>query len=44
MFFDSEQHIYRSLIQEKSTGPYVAKMFFVQSRQVKVSGYTGVWH
>ena len=27
-----------------SMGPYLAKMFFLQSRQIKVSGYTGVWY
>ena len=25
-------------------GPYVAKMFFLQSRQMKVYGYTGAWY
>ena len=25
-------------------GPYEAKMFFLQSKQMKVSGYTGVWY
>ena len=25
-------------------GPYVGKMFFLQSRQINFSGYTGVWH
>ena len=29
---------------KKSMGPYVAKMFFLQSRQMKVSDYTGVWY
>ena len=41
-FFDSEQLKYQYLIQK--TGPYVAKMFFLQSKQMKVSGYTGVWY
>ena len=27
---------------KQSMGPYVAKMFFLQSRQMKVSDYTGV--
>ena len=29
---------------KKSMGPYRAKMFFLQSKQMKVSGYTGVWY
>ena len=28
--------------KERSMGPYVAKMFFLQ--EMKVSGYTGVWY
>ena len=44
-FFDFKQHKYQNLIQKRSTyGPYVAKMFFLQSRQMKVSGCTGVWY
>ena len=43
MFFDFEQHKYQNLIQEISMGSYVAKTFFLQSRQVKVCGYTSVW-
>ena len=35
---------YRKLIQKRSMGPYVAKMFFLQSRQMKIPGYTGVWY
>ena len=27
-----------------SMGPYVTKMFFLQSKQMKISGYTGVWY
>ena len=42
MFFDFEKHKYQNLIQKMSMGPYVAKMFFLQSRQMKVSGYIGV--
>ena len=29
---------------KKSMGPYVAKMFFLQSKQMKVSDYTGIWY
>ena len=29
---------------KNSMGPYVAKMFFLQSKQMKISGYTGVWY
>ena len=36
MLFDFEQHKYRNLIQKKSMDPYVAKMIFLQSRQMKV--------
>ena len=43
-FSDFEQHKYQNLIQKMSMGPYVAKMFFLQSRQMKVSGYIGVWY
>ena len=30
--------------KKMSIGPYVAKTFFLQSRQTKISGYTGVWY
>ena len=42
--FDFEQHKYENLIQKRSMGPYVAKMFFIQSKQMKLSGYAGVWY
>ena len=36
---------YQNLIQKmRMMGPYVAKMLFLQSRKVKVSGYIGVWY
>ena len=40
--FDFEQLKYQNLIQK--LGPYVAKMFFLQSKQMKASGYTVVWY
>ena len=42
--FDFEQHKYENLIQKRSMGPYVAKMFFIQSKQMKLSGYAGAWY
>ena len=34
----SNRNIYQNLIPKNSMGPYVAKMFFLQSRKMKVSG------
>ena len=54
MFFDFEQHQYIYLIQKESMDPsifdvrnrnifnFLAKMFFLQSRQMKVSSYIAV--
>ena len=36
--------IYENLIHKMSMGPYVTKMFFLRSKQMKLSGYTGVWY
>ena len=38
MFFNFEQQQYHNLILKMSMGPYAAKMFFLQSRQMKASG------
>ena len=44
MFFDFEQYKHQNLIQKMSMGLYVTKILFLQSRQIKVSGYTDVWN
>ena len=41
-FSNFEQHQYLHLIKNESTSPYIAKMFFLQSSQMKISSYTGV--
>ena len=43
-FCDFEQQKYQNLVQNKFACPYIAEMFFLLSRQMKVSAYTGVWY
>ena len=55
-FFDFEQHKHPYLIQKESMGTsiseawnknifcFVVKLFFLQSRQIKISSYTSVWY